>query len=165
MTTSADVDSQGSGTGGLYKFGKEYEVPHPKTRAFMVEEAQWDRIRKRVHSLEAKGGGDWLLALATMVGGIAASALLGLIALPQATQGEQELALFVKPALWALFLGGVAVALAMGLLWHFSRKEKTDTASDICEEMNTIQEAWKERESSSPAEISERAEVRSDRAD
>jgi len=78
-----------------------------------------------------------------------------LIALPQATQEGQELALFVKPALWALFIGGVVVALAMGLLWQFSRNDKTDTASDICDEMNTIQEAWKERESSSSAEIPE----------
>lgn len=153
--TRPDLENQGSGDGDPYKFGKEYEVPHPKTRAFMVEEAQWHRIRKRVESLQARGSGDWLLALATMVGGIAASAGLGLLALPQATSEKQELASFVRPALWALLIGGLVVSAAMGFLWKISRGEKGDTASDICEEMDTIQEAWKERESTSSPDIAE----------
>jgi hypothetical protein len=137
--------------GGGYRFGKEYDVPHPKTKAFMVEDAQWERIQGRVAALEAKGGIDWLIALATMVGGIAASAGLALIALPNATRKGSELAPFVKPTLWAVVIGGAVVAIAMGLLWRHLRENKTKTASDICAEMNTIQEAWKEREASTPA--------------
>ena len=126
-------------------FGKEYDIQQPKTKAFMVEDAQWDRIRGRVADLEAKGGIDWLIAASTMVGGIGASAGLGLLALPKATKGQTELAPFVSPALWATFLGGVFLAIVLGRLWVHLKDKEADTASDICAEMNTIQEAWQER--------------------
>jgi hypothetical protein len=134
-----------------YQFGKEYEVPHPKTRAFMVEDAQWERIQGRVAELEAKDSVDWLIALATMVGGIAASAILALIALPNATKDSGQLSPFVRPTLWTVSIGGAIVSAALALAWRRLKDSKTKTASDICAEMTTIQEAWKERKSSSAA--------------
>lgn len=131
-----------------YRLGKEYEVPHPKTRAFMVEDAQWERIQDRVESLQTKEGVDWLIALATMVGGIAASAGLALLALPSATQEGGDLSPFVKPTLWVVLIGGGLVAAALSIAWHRLRGNTTKTASDICDEMETIQEAWKERKAS-----------------
>lgn len=132
--------------------GKEYDVPQSKPRAFMVEDAQWERIRGRVAALEAKGGTDWLIAGATMVFGIAASAGLALLALPSATRGSGEFAPFVRPTLWAVFISGAGLGVVMSLLWLHVKAYATKTASDICSEMNTIQEAWKERKSSVAAE-------------
>jgi hypothetical protein len=150
MSAAADSSTEDSREKvDSYRLGKEYEVPHPKTRAFMVEDAQWERIQGRVASLEAKDGIDWLIALATMVGGIAASAVLALIALPNATKEGGELSPFVKPTLWVVFIGGAIVAVALALAWKHLKDNKTKTASDICAEMTTIQEAWKERKSSS----------------
>ncbi len=133
-------------------FGKEYEIPQPKTKAFMVEDAQWERIRERVASLEAKAGIDWLIAMATMLGGIAVSACLALIALPKATTKPEKLAPFVRPTLWVVFVGAGLLAIVMAALWRHFRAEETDIASDICDEMNTIQEAWKDQALSSMAE-------------
>lgn len=132
-------------------FSKEYEVPQSKTKAFMVEDAQWERIRKRVSVLEAKGGIDWLIAGATMVAGIGASAGLALLALPKATKDQAELSPFVRPVLWVTLVGGLFLAAVLGMLWVHFKDDEQDTASDICEEMNTIQEAWKEREDTEPS--------------
>ena len=113
----------------------------------MVEDAQWDRIHDRVEALEAKGGIDWLMAGGTMVGGIAASAGLALLALPKATAKDGQLASSVKPTLWAVFLGGLFITVVMALLWRHLKDHKAKIASDICNEMDTIQAAWQERES------------------
>src|SRR5688572_29586014 len=92
---------------------KQYQVAAPRPKAFMVEDAQWERLRERVDTLEAGRGIDWLVTAASTVGSIGVSALLALIALPQATEGS-ELSAGVKPALWAVFIGGVALAVALG---------------------------------------------------
>lgn len=117
----------------------------------MVEDAQWERIQGRVASLQAKEGIDWLIALATMVGGIAASAGLGLLALPSATKDGGGLSPYVKPTLWVIFVGGAVIAGALSLAWYRLRGNTAKTASDICDEMTTIQEAWKERKASTSA--------------
>ena len=130
---------------------KEYEVASPKLKAFMVEDAQWERIHGRVQALVSKGGIDWLMGVATLIAGVAASAGLALLALPQATMNDGNLSPSVKPILWAVFIGGVFLAVAMALTWRHLRDNKTKVASDICNEMNTIQEAWQERESADGA--------------
>jgi hypothetical protein len=127
--------------------GKEYEVLQSKTRAFMVEDAQWDRLKGRVTALESRGGIEWLIAGATMLFGIAASAGLALVALPNATQNDSgELAPFVRPTLWAVLIGGALLALTMLLLWLHYKDDESKTAKDICSEMDTIHAAWQERE-------------------
>lgn len=140
-------DSPSDGSASAYHRAphKEYDIASSKPKAFMVEDAQWERIHDRVEALEAKGSVDWLMALATMVGGIAASAGLALIALPRAT-AKENLDPSVKPVLWAVLIAGSVVAVTMGLLWLHLRKERSRTATDICNEMETIQQAWQERE-------------------
>jgi hypothetical protein len=142
MNDKAPLDPAGTGYQAPHK---EYVVPSPKLKAFMVEDAQWERIKGRVSALEAKGGIDWLMAGGTSLAGIGASAGVALLVLPSATQGAQ-LDSGVKPTLWAVFIGGVVLSIVMFLLWRHLRDNKTKTASDICDEMSTIQEAWQERE-------------------
>jgi hypothetical protein len=143
-TATGGTEGRPPEQGSYRPFGKEYEIPQPKAKAFMIEDAQWNRIRERVASLEAKAGIDWLIAIATMLGGIAVSAGLALIALPKATTEPGELAPFVRPTLFAVLIGGGIMAAALAVLWRHFRNEETAIASDICDEMNTIHEAWKE---------------------
>ena len=118
-------------------FSKQYEVAESKPKAFMVENAQWKRLRGRVNALESTGNVDWLLAIATMIGGIAASAGLALLALPNATKDSGQLAPSVLVA-------GAVVAVVMVVLWVSFRSAKSKVGSDICDEMDTIKAAWNE---------------------
>ena len=124
---------------------KEYDIPAPRPKAFMVEVTQWERIQRRINDLEKQRGIGWLLPLATTIFGVAASAGLALLVLPSTTTAEGELASGVKPTLWAVGIGGFVLAGALVLAWNFLRKDREDRVSDICNEMDTIQEAWKER--------------------
>jgi hypothetical protein len=124
---------------------KEYDIRAPRPKAFMVEVAQWDRIQLRVDDLEKQRGIGWLLPVATTIFGISASAGLALLALPRTTTEEGELAAGVEPTLWAVTIGGAVLTLALVVAWYFLRMDREDRVSDICNEMDTIREAWEER--------------------
>jgi hypothetical protein len=125
---------------------KEYPSARVKVEAFMVERVQWKRIRKRVGKIEASHAPEWLLGLATLAAGVAASAGIALLVLPEATNppasGEDVIAAGTRPTLIATLVAGVFVALVLGLLYWRERKKHSGEKSDLQDEMDTIETAW-----------------------
>ena len=143
---------------------KEYPTPRVKVAAFMVENVQWARIRKRVGEAEGAHAPEWLLGVATLAAGVAASAVIAYIALPHATDPTPKdisgdvIAAGTRPTLIATFLAGSVLAAVFGLLYQRERKKHAGRRSDIQDEMDTIKTAWEE--SSGRSTTVDGAEVR-----
>lgn len=124
---------------------KQYKYSAARPKAFMVEDAQWERIQRRVDRLEKQRGINWLLTAASTVAGIGASALLALLVLPHATTKQTELAAGVRPTLWAVGIGGLVLGVLLVATYFAMHSQREKQTADICDEMDTIHAAWKER--------------------
>ncbi|HYP54823.1 MAG TPA: hypothetical protein VEQ41_00780 [Solirubrobacterales bacterium] len=122
---------------------KEYSVSSPRPKAFMVENAQWDRIRKRVAVMEDQPSINWLPGAASTAFSVGVSAFLAVLVIPR-SEGTQ-LADWIQPALWAVTAVGFVLAAALFALYRWGRRMRVMTGRDICEEMDTIHAAWQER--------------------
>jgi hypothetical protein len=124
---------------------KEYLIPQARPEAFMIEVSQWIRLRSRVERIGKRPTADWLTTVASTVLGIAASSLLAVIVLPQS--GGTQLASGVKPALWSITIAGTVLGIVLLLVHRWLKSHQSYDSVDICDEMDTIQEVWLERES------------------
>jgi hypothetical protein len=129
---------------------KEYPSARVKVEGFMVEKVQWTRIRKRVGQIEASHAPEWLLGLATLAAGVAASAGIAVLVLPHATEtppglsSESIIASGTRPALWAALIAGVILAAALGALYWREHKKHSGEKTDLQDEMDTIEKAWEQ---------------------
>lgn len=142
--------AQGQGDGSSYRRPpphKEYDVAEPKPKAFMVEDAQWERLQGRVEALEKEPSISWLSNAAWTAISICVSAALAVIVLP-ASEGT-HLGSGVRPALWAIAIATFALALILGGVYAWAKRSRRSNTSDICNEMDTIHEAWVERKGES----------------
>jgi hypothetical protein len=127
---------------------KSYRFRQSEPEAFMVELAQWKRIRTRVDSLDERHSIGWLLTAASTAGSIGVGALIAVLALP--ASGGTTLGRGVVPTLWAIAVAGIVLGLAMTGLWVWARDRDKTESSDICAEMDTVLAAWEERGSDFP---------------
>jgi hypothetical protein len=129
---------------------KEYPGARVKVDAFMVETVQWKRIRRRVGKIEASHAPEWLLGLATLAAGIAASAGIALLVLPHATKApvgassESVIEPGTRPALFAALIGGAILAMALGALYKREHDKHSGEETDLQDEMDTIEKAWEQ---------------------
>lgn len=129
---------------------KEYPSVRVKVEAFMVETVQWKRIRRRVGEVETSRAPEWLLGLATLVAGIAASAGIALLVLPHATKAplgassESIIEPGTRPALFATLIAGAIVALVLGALYKREHDKHSGEKTDLQDEMDTIEKAWEQ---------------------
>jgi hypothetical protein len=135
---------------GELSAAKEYPAARVKVDAFMVEKVQWKRIRRRVGHIEASHAPEWLLGLATLAAGVAASAGIALLVLPHATNtpagdpSESVIASGTRPALWAALIAGIILASALGGLYRREHKKHSGDKTDLQDEMDTIETAWEQ---------------------
>jgi len=122
---------------------KEYDVADPKPKAFMVEDAQWDRLQGRVNELEREPSISWLSSASWTAVSVGVSALLAVLVLP--TSKGTKLGSGVEPALWAIAGATLFLAAALAGVYFWAKHAKGSTAADICAEMDTIHDAWIER--------------------
>lgn len=132
-------------------------VPDCKVAAFMVEKVQWERIRRRVGKIEASHAPEWLLGLATLAAGVAASSGIAYLALPHATQQPHGatgsvVAAGTRPTLIAACIAGAIVAAALGGLYRREHKKHGGEKSDLQDEMDTIERAWKQQSAEARSE-------------
>lgn len=138
---------------------KEYDVSEPKPKAFMVEDAQWDRLQSRVKKLENGPSISWLSNAAWTGFSVCASAVLAVIVLP-ASEGTQ-LGSGVKPALWAIAGAAFFVVVILTGVYFWAKGARQSTAADICAEMDTIHDAWVEQSSAAASQASLEADGQS----
>lgn len=144
------TDTPESEQGGKLGAAKEYPGARVKVDAFMVETVQWKRIRKRVGQIEASRAPEWLLGLATLAAGIAASAAIALLVLPHATKApagvsaESVIAPGTRPTLFAALIGGALLAAALGVLYKREHDKHAGEKTDLQDEMDTIEKAWEQ---------------------
>jgi hypothetical protein len=129
-------------------FTKQLNVRQGEADAMVVEMAQWDRLRKRVNDLEKRWSINWLGVGASASVGIAAAALIAVLTLPPATS-ETKIGSAVKPVLWVVFGTALVVSAALVYLANLAHGERGVLGADICDEMDTIKTAWKQRETES----------------
>lgn len=124
-------------------YSKKLRLRPGEADAMLVEMAQWDRIRRRVKQLEERWSINWLAAGASTSGSLAVSSAIAALVLPSGA--NTGISSTVAPALWALT--AVLVALTVGFVYlaRLARMERMKVGPDIVDEMNTIEEAWKER--------------------
>jgi hypothetical protein len=112
----------------------------------MVENVQWTRLRKRVGHAEVEHAKEWLLGVATLAAGVAASALIAYAVLPSATtspvKGADVVASGTRPTLLATSVASAVLAVVFTLLYWQERKKLSNDRSDIQDEMDTIKAAW-----------------------
>jgi hypothetical protein len=137
--------SSGSNGGSSYRPAprKEYDIAEPKPKAFMVEDAQWERLQGRVEAIEQEPSISWLSNAAWTAFSVSVSAVLAVVVLP--TSEGTHLGSGVRPALWAIAGAALFATAAAGGLYRYGKKSRRSNASDICAEMDTIHEAWVER--------------------
>jgi hypothetical protein len=129
---------------------KEYPSVRVKVEAFMVETVQWKRIRRRVGKIEASRAPEWLLGLATLAAGVAASAGIALLVLPAATKAsasassEGVIESGTRPTLFATLIAGAIVALVLGALYKREHDKHSGEKTDLQDEMDTIEKAWEQ---------------------
>jgi hypothetical protein len=123
---------------------KQYTLRRAQAEAFMVQLAQWDRIRRRVNELGTQPSMDWVLTGASTALSVGIGAVIAALALPS-SKGT-TLGAGVEPTLWAVGVGGIVVGLILCGVYLRTRRMKAADSSDICDEMDTIREAWQERE-------------------
>lgn len=143
MTADAE---QAPGAGSSYRRPsphKEYVISEPKPRAFMVEDAQWERLQGRVEKLESEPSISWLTNAAWTAFSICVSAVLAVVVLPS-SKGT-HLGSGVRPALWAIAGAAFVIAVALAGVFFWAKDSRRASASDICAEMDTIHDAWVER--------------------
>ena len=132
------MTGQQTGGSGLTVPAKEYTVKPAKPEGFVVENVQWERLHKRVEELESQPSVNWLSTAAWSTFSIGASAVLAVLVLPDSegtTLGDS-----VAPVLWILAAAcAVLSAICTGLYFRM-KKMRSTTASDICHEMDTIQQ-------------------------
>jgi hypothetical protein len=151
----SDGAAQGQGDGSSYRRPpphKEYDVAEPKPKAFMVEDAQWERLQGRVEALEGEPSISWLSNAAWTAISICLSAVLAVIVLPN-SKGT-HLGSGVRPALWAIAIATLALAVILAGVYAWAKRSRRSDANDICNEMDTIHEAWAERKEESGDAIS-----------
>ncbi len=112
----------------------------------VVEMAQWKRIHKRVDDLEKRWSIDWLAVSASASLSVAGGALIAVLTLPPA-EPSTKIGPAVKPVLWVILAVSALLSAALIYLASLARDERKVTGSDICNEMDTIKEAWEQRES------------------
>jgi hypothetical protein len=127
---------------------KEYVVSEPKTNAFMVEDAQWERLQGRVEKIEGEPSISWLTSAAWTAISVAISAVLAVIVFPN-SKGT-HLGSGVRPALWAIAGASFFLAVILIGVYFWAKKARKSTAGDICAEMDTIHDAWVERKEETP---------------
>jgi hypothetical protein len=146
---------QGQGDGSSYRRPpphKEYDVAEPRPKAFMVEDAQWERLQGRVEELENEPSISWLSNAAWTAISICGSAVLAAIVLPK-SKGT-HLGSGVRPTLWAIAIATFALALILAGVYVWAKRSRRSNTSDICNEMDTIHEAWAERKEESGDAVS-----------
>lgn len=132
-----------SGSAGVQPPRKDYTFRSPSPEAFMVENAHWDRLRRRVDELEKTPTGSWLISAVFTAASIGVSALLAVLVLPE-SKGTR-LGEGVKPTLWAITAASLVLAAVLLGVYFWMRKARGDRGSDICDEMDTIKSgAWRE---------------------
>jgi len=141
---------QGQGNGSSYRRPpprKEYDVSEPKPKAFMVEDAQWDRLQGRVRELEKEPSISWLSSASWTAVTVGVSAVLAVLVLPS-SKGT-KLGSGVEPALWAIAVATLVLAAVLAGVYFWAKQARRSTAADICAEMDTIHDAWVERKGES----------------
>ncbi|MFL5896063.1 MAG: hypothetical protein ACJ76Z_13255 [Thermoleophilaceae bacterium] len=146
MSTGSEGQAAKSGYERPPGVHKAYIVPSPEAEAFMVEDAQWKRLRGRIDAIEKRPGLGWLLTVASSAFGVGASAFLALLVLPSATGPGAELSAGVKPSLMATGIASMVLCVVFVALYFVLRKNAKLDAVDICHEMDTIHASWKQRE-------------------
>lgn len=126
---------------------KRYVWQQPETEAFMVELAQWKRLQGRVRGLEDEPKPTLLLTAGWSALSVSLSAALAVVVLPD----HAQLASGVRPALWAITAAAAVLGVVLLALYRFwASKRFASEATDIANEMDTIHEAWREREPHGP---------------
>jgi hypothetical protein len=141
MTERGDADNLAQVNAAV----KKYRVPPSEPEAFMVELAQWERLERRVNALEKAKPIDWLFTVAASCATLAASAVIAVLSLPTPTS-TNGIGKSVQPVLLVLAGAAAVVALICVGLFRQFRGQRTNNATDICDEMKTIRNAWKQRE-------------------
>ena len=119
-----------------FKVSRDYEVVRPGTeKAYMVPISEWDNLRKKVDRMES--GGSMFHTIGAVLLGIAGTALVGALTLPEAAV---QSGVPTRLSCWALF----AVTLICGLLslcfvWR-QRKTLANSKEDFLSEMDRIKE-------------------------
>jgi hypothetical protein len=131
-------------------YSKKLNLRKGEADAMVVEMAQWTRIRSRVERLEKRWSINWLGAAASASVSVAGAALIAVLTLPPAARAT-KIGPAVKPVLWVVVGVGVVVAVGFAYLANLAHDERTTTGADICNEMDTIKETWKQRESETHA--------------
>jgi hypothetical protein len=144
-SASATQDSIGGSSYRRAAPHKEYDVSESKPKAFMVEDAQWERLQGRVKAIEEEPSISWLTNAGWTAFSVSASAVLAVVVLPQ-SKGTQ-LGSGVRPGLWAIAIAAFAVGVIASALYVWSKYSRRSSTTDICAEMDTIHEAWVERKS------------------
>ena len=115
---------------------QDYVIPERETeRAYVVPISDWGHLRKKVDRVES--GGSMIHTLGAVLLGVAGTALVGALTLPEAAVQ------FGVPArwfCWALFAGTLGSG---GLCWYFVSRQRKMLASckeDVLSEMDRIKE-------------------------
>jgi hypothetical protein len=136
-------------------FSKKLNVRQGEADAMVVEMAQWSRLRKRVDDLEKRWSINWLAAGASATAGLAGAALIAVLTIPQPERSVNGKTVgtgigpAVHPVLWVILAVAVLGTVALIYLARLARGERKITGSDIVNEMDTIELAWKQRETDS----------------
>ena len=135
--------------------GSSYSVADPATyqkrldirmghaEAFLVEMAQWARIRRRVQKLESRWSINWFTTGASSATSITIAAAIAAIVLPSGSQ--TGISGTVAPVLWVIAAASAVLAVALAGLAMFAHGERAATGADIVDEMDTIEKAWEQR--------------------
>jgi hypothetical protein len=127
---------------GNYAATKVYAQQTARPEAFMVEDAQWKRIRRRIGEIESTHAPEWLLTIASIAIGIAASAAIAYVVLPKATKHSADLAAGVRPSLISAAIAGLLVGVVLGGEYLRQRRRQAVEKTDLQDEMDTIRRAW-----------------------
>ena len=130
---------------GGYGARKEYPPQTVQGHGFMVDDLQWDRIKRRVGQIEGAPAPEWLLTLASMAFAIGVSAWIALLVLPHATTDSTHLATGVRPALIASGASGVILGLILAAVYRYERGRQSGKKGDLQDEMDTIRKTWRDQ--------------------
>jgi hypothetical protein len=124
----------------ITSFHKEFKVGAEAADALVVERARWERLKRRIRNLDERRPPSWISAAASAVFGIAASALITALAIPDGEGSGVDP--IVKPLLFIGAAAGLVLTLAFVGFYRVERQALQSEGSDIVDEMETEEVAW-----------------------